>query len=69
MASCRATAKLSGERHVGWPVWPAGGQPWGNQTGGAVFTRLSGRGVREGRIGTSTCKKRSDLPGRPATAT
>ena len=32
-----------------------------------VFTRPSGRGVREGRIGTSTCKKRSDLPGRPAT--
>ena len=23
--------------------------------------------MREGRIGTSTCKKRSDLPGRPAT--
>ena len=22
-AACRATAKLSGQRHVGWPVWPA----------------------------------------------
>jgi hypothetical protein len=20
---CRATAKLAGQRHVGWPVWPA----------------------------------------------
>jgi len=23
---CRATAKLSGQRHVGWPVWSAGGR-------------------------------------------
>ena len=21
--ACRATAKLAGQRHVGWPVWPA----------------------------------------------
>ena len=25
-ASCRATAKLAGQRHVGWPVWLAGGR-------------------------------------------
>jgi hypothetical protein len=25
-AVCRATAKLSGHRHVGWPVWSAGGR-------------------------------------------
>ena len=25
-AFCRATAKLSGQRHVGWPVWSAGGR-------------------------------------------
>ena len=23
---CRATAKLAGQRHVGWPVWSAGGR-------------------------------------------
>jgi hypothetical protein len=22
---CRATAKLTGQRHVGWPVWSGGG--------------------------------------------
>ena len=26
MLECRATAKLSGQRHVGWPVWLAGGR-------------------------------------------
>jgi len=25
-AVCRATAKLAGQRHVGWPVWSAAGR-------------------------------------------
>ena len=25
IAECRATAKLTGQRHVGWPVWSGGG--------------------------------------------